>query len=671
VSLVDIGPQAPSGDPIVRTGTQAQHFPIAGTMFEKIARVVSERFEKAEGHQRARFERFYRYEKILNMVSRRKTFDWKANAYLPYALAVAEQSAAIKFLALLGTRPFVTVTARQAGLEDIADHREALLDWRFLGDLDILNTGAEMLRIAERYGKAIALVAPDWDQKILKYRSAVNLPTVYGPIARIQWKTTQERAYKIRFEPIDNTDFFAEPGPKRINGRGGMRWCERRYYLTIDELRGLEANSLWGPEVGGQPVDAIKDTQEQDINEYKARRLFLDKYDDFERYRDLFDRTVEIIEYQGVVPDELIDPVLAEQEVQAGLDPKKRLFALVNRKVVGINQALPWDHGMKSYVEMDSIPSPYEFWGVGKVEPIEHLIYVGNEIMNMRLDNVKAAINGIIGVDGTRMPAGWKRRLVSQPWGVVETLGPPNQVIQRLMLGDVTQNAYQEQQQVFTLIQEASAINETLIGAPGGPVTTLGEQQLKSQSATTRLNFELVHQASQLFGASRHNPGLVFMSLMLDRQYLSLPQYVSVIDPMAPDDFMQMQLTPADFAEDDENFIYTPQGAMEGMNKQAKRMEFTQLAQVLTPFMGPAMQLGFNILEWLKTALRTFDMDPNRFFPQMQGTVGPDAMGMQPDPMAAGMGPQPPGQPGSQQPPLRQAGVGGPPAGQRYGSAKR
>jgi len=660
---------------------QPDNYPLTGPLFERISRVVRERFEHAEAHSRARFERFYRYEKLIAMISKKKSYEWKSNAYLPYALSVAEQSAAIKYMSLMGSRPWVTVQNRQAGLEQVAQHREALLDWRFLGDINLPVFAASMLRVAERYGKSIALVAPDWDMKILKYRTAANLPTVYGPLARTVWKTTQERAYKIRCEVLDNTDVFVQPGYKQINGRGGMRWIIRRYDLTIDELRELEAHALWGEQVGGQPVDEIRDTNQMEMNEYKARRLFIDKYDDVDYWRDNFDRAVELLEYQGVVPDELIDPTLAQEEEAAGLDPKKRLIVLANRKVVGINQALPWDHGMKSYIAMDSIPHPYDFWGTGKVEPIEHLVYVGNEIVNMRIDNVKAAINGLIGVDGSRMPAGWKRRLVSQPWGVVETQGPPNAVIERLQLGDVTQSSYQEQQAVFSMIQEATAINETMMGAPGSAVRTLGEHQLKSQAGTTRINYELVPQSQQLFGAHRDMPGLVYFILGLDRQYLPLPQYMAVIDPYAPDDFLDFQLRAQDLSDDDENFIFTVQGAMEGFNKQQRRLEFTQLNQTIMPMLQFLLPAGFNVVEFAKAGLRLHDFNPDRFFPRLAQMLSPDALGMGLGPQSMQMGlnqpgyvagqprqrggaPSPAGQgPGpAAQPPLREPGYGPPQA---------
>jgi len=657
-------PQVGQGDPLLRiTQTAGGTFPITGSLFERIARVVNTRFEQAEARQKGMFERFYRYEKLISMISKKKAYDWKSNAYLPYALAAAEQSAAIKFLQLLMVRPIIQVASRRGGMEDVADHREAHINWRLDDDINIVENGAEMLRRAERYGKAIALVAPEWDQNVLRYRERVNLPTTLGPISRLTWKTTQQKAYRIRFEPLDNTDVFVQPGFKRINGAGGMRWICRRYWLTVDELTALEQNELWGESLGGQPVSAIGDTQQQDLNEYKAKRLFMDKYDDTEQGRDPFDRLVEIIEYQGSVPDELIDPQLAAVEEAVGLNPKERLIAVANRKAIGFNQAIPWDHGMKSYVEMNCIPNPNDFWGTGKVEPIEHLIYVGNEIVNMRLDNVKAAINGLIGVDGGRMPAGWKRRMVSQPFGVIETLGNPQEIVQRLQLGDVTASSYQEQAQVWGMVQEAVSINETMMGQSGGSVRTLGEHQMKAGFGGKRLQCELVTQAMELFGWSRRRPGLIYFILGLDRQYLPIPQYIQVVNPDVPDSMMALELGPSDLAAENEDFIYSISGALEGMNREVKRMELSQLAQAVQPFLPIMLAAGFNPIGFVKSLFRAFDQDPDQYFMKLPGlSVTPDARGMGTGPEAAAMmapaGPAEGPQGGAQRPEQRAPGGG-------------
>lgn len=600
---------------------------LTGDHYEKLRQVVVTRFEQADQYCRSRFERFYRWEKLLHMVSKKKVYDWKANAFLPYAFSVSEQSAAMKWLALFSSRPYVTVQARKAGLDEISLRRQALIDWHLTGDIDVTTFGGDMLRLSERYGKAIGLVAPAWEHRVMKYRAPQELPTALGPIARMGWKMAQTKDYRIQAFPLDLTDFRPEPGKKRINGIGAnvMRYCFRTYNLTMDELLDLESDQMIGPAVGGQSVTEIQNSQQQDMNEYKLRRLFLDKYDDVDRYYDQFDRTVELIEYQKYVPKECIDPARAEMEEQAGLDPQKRIIVVANRKVILEDIALPWDHGMASYVEMDCVPDPYDFWGKGKIEPQEHMDYVGNEIQNMRIDNVKMAVNGLIGVHGDRMPAGWKRRLMSQPWGVLETQGTPSEVIQRLPLGDVTASSYTEQQQIFTLIQETCAVNETMMAAPGERVKTLGEQQMKTEMASKRLQFELVGQAAQMLGWPGGLSGFI---IGLDRQYLPLTTYVNLLDPDSPDDFMSVQVGPQTFAEEDQLFSYLATGATEGMNIQTKRQDFLVLTQMLQPFAPVLGAMGFNFAEYIRIGLKLFGQDPGRLFMKIQGAQAAGQGGM-------------------------------------------
>src|SRR2546428_5410060 len=143
--MIETGQPGSAGDPIIRQGySDGQVYPVSGNIHERIAQVVSQRFEMAYQQAKGRYERFYRYEKVKAMISKKKQWEWKANAYLPYALAVTEQSAALKTLTLLRDRPIVNVQPRQAGLEEVADHREALLEYRFFGDLDFVNTASEM-----------------------------------------------------------------------------------------------------------------------------------------------------------------------------------------------------------------------------------------------------------------------------------------------------------------------------------------------------------------------------------------------------------------------------------------------------------------------------------------------------------------------------------------------
>jgi hypothetical protein len=483
-----------------------------------------------------------------------------------------------------------------------------------------------------------------------------HLPTALGNVARMGWKMEERRKFKYDAFAMDLTDFVPQPGKRRINGPGGMRWCCRTYRLTYDELLGLEQAELIGPSVGGQSVTDIQDTEQYNLDEYKLRRMFLNKYDDVDQYHDQFERTVELIEYQGAVPEELLDSERARMEEAEGLDPSNRLMIVANRKIVLEDVALPWDHGMKSFIEVDCIPDPHDFYGKGKIEPNEHLIYVGNEIRNMRVDNVKAGINSLIGVDGQRMPTGWKRRLVSQPYGVLETNGPPSEVVQRFPLGDVTGSSYEEVSALWADAQESAAVNETLMGGPG-PNRTLGEHQLKAETASKRLQFELIGQAQQLLGFPY---GLAGFIIALDRQYLPLPTYINVVDPKTPDDFMEFNVDHTLFEQEDELFTYSPTGAVEGINIQAKRADLVQMLEALQPFGPLLMQMGFNMPEMVRTIMKTFGHDPQKFFQKVEG-VAAAGEGMVPGMGAqlpqAGVPGQPPpgGVPGGGVNPLEQA----------------
>jgi hypothetical protein len=664
MALEEIGlsPQeATSSLPTFSAARSWQKFPLVGPLNDRLATLVSTRAKDSLNYCQSRFERFARYDKILQMMSKRKPYEWKANVFLPYALMAAEQSAAIKFKRMMQQQPIVPIDPHKGGIPEVADHREALLGWHFDNDLALNITLPDILRSCERYGKAVALIAPDWDLKTIRYREKVNIPTSFGPIARMEWKTTTERAYRLRLQSLDLVGLRPQPGRQTINGPDGMDWFCREYYQPLEDIESMEQDGLWGPMVGGQPSQAITTSQEQPVNEWVQRRLMLLNRTTIDFASDQFDRYVKIVEYQGFVPEECIDPTLAQMELQAGLDPRYRLITCVNEKVIGINQALPWDHGYKSFVEMDCIPNVGDFWSVGKVEPIEHLVYAGNEILNMRIDNVKAAINGLIGVDGTRMPPGWKKKLISQPFGVHEVLGIPSEIMQRLQLGDVTASSYKEQDQIFGLIQEADSVNETLLGSPGGAVRTLGEQQLKAGAAGTRLDFELSRQSAQFLSASRQRPGLIYMTLMLDRQYMPLGQLFSIMDPDVPDAMTQFSLEPADLSDDLEKYSFMYPGTPQAQAVADRRMELMNLMQILAPFIPMLASGGVDLLDLIKQIMRAHNVDTSRIFrgaqmPQLPPGMPGEAPGGQP---GMPMLPPPPG--GGNVTPMRGRGVAGGP----------
>lgn len=619
MATIQYGSSTTGGPAFARfTDSGLSYQSLDGDVYQNTRKVLNDRFAAAETHARATFEKFYRFEKLYNMIVKNKSAEWKANVALPYAFAMTEQAAAMKYLALFLSRPYVTVQSRRAEMDEVALRRQALIDWRLTGDLNVLEVAPPLFRISERYGTAIGRIEPAWDTSILKFRAPAEAPSALGQAARMSWKMRESKEYRLRLTACDNTDVFPEPGRRTINGDHAVRWMFHRQWLTISELQALEAANLIGPSVGGQSVAEIGQSAPQDsTNDYKLRRLFLGGNDDYQQAQDLYDRPVELLTYQGVVPRECIHPQIAEMEASEGMDPYNRLVIMANRSTILQSVSMPWDHGKKSFIKIDSVQDPYDFWAKGKIEPIEHSCYAANEISNARLDNLRMAINALIGVNGNMMPAGWKRRLVSQPFGVVETNGPPGETIQRLQVGDVTSSSYVETQEQWALIQEADGLNETMMGAPG-PARTLGEHQLKAESGSKRLQFELIVQANQLLGFPSGLSGFI---IGYDRQYLPIPTYLRVAAPQSPDDFIDWGVGWKTLASEDESFAYMPTGATEGINIAAKRADLSNLVIALSPMLQLILMQGFNLPEFSKMILKTFGHDPTKFWPPMQGTM--------------------------------------------------
>ena len=613
-------PEVAQSNYVETTPDKSRVYPMSGNYHDRIVRLVMDRWTGAYNHYSGRFEKFYRYERLIDMIGKRKQFDWRANAFLPYAFAMSELSAAMKWLALFQTRPYVTVKSRVGPqVAEIASRRQALLDWHLSpgGDIRSVFTTQKMFRQSERYGKSIALCLPDWDEGELRYREEEGAPTATGAMTRMIWKTRPTREYKINLLTQDLTDTIIEPGFFQINGPEGCSWIIRRYSTTMEKLRAMEAANLLGPNVGGVSVEEITNSNEPHSNEYRSRREYLQKNDDHTAYTDKYVQDVEILEAQMVVPHEAIDQEKASLEEQFGRDPKRRVCIVANGHWCIGDFALPWDHGNWSYIEMDCVPEVYDFYGRGKVQPIEHLSYAANELLNLRLDNVKQLVHALIGVDGKRMPPGWKRRLMQQPFGVLETWGPPNEVVSRLQMGDVTPSSYQEQGHLYGLMQESTAVNETMLGDSGGKVRTLGEHRLKAELGSTRLQMELVGQAHQLLG---YPYGLSGFIIAYDRQYLPFSTYISVVNPEFPDDFLEMPMDSSVFDIEDHHFEYMPTGAVEGMNLASKRRDLAQMLAIMNPWMPAIAGMygqGF-IDEMMKVVLKTFGCDPTRFIQRGQ-----------------------------------------------------
>jgi hypothetical protein len=171
---------------------------------------------------------------------------------------------------------------------------------------------------------------------------------------------------------------------------------------------------------------------------------------------------------------------IREQEVDLGngnTDPNRhscellefwtndnRVITVANRAWVIRVQENPFWHGEKPYVRFVDYLQEGEFWGIGEVEAIEGLQDLANALINQRVDNVRLTTDAMFAVNTKAVED--ERDLVIRPGGVIRISGDfmPSEAFQRIEMGDVTSQSFQEAQMIEQMIERVSGVTAYQLG---------------------------------------------------------------------------------------------------------------------------------------------------------------------------------------------------------------
>jgi hypothetical protein len=149
-------------------------------------------------------------------------------------------------------------------------------------------------------------------------------------------------------------------------------------------------------------------------------------------------------------------------------------------------------HGEIPFIRIVDHIVPHEFWGIGEVEPIEGIQDALNALWNSRLDNVKMSLNQMFAVvlDYLENPSD----LVIRPGGIVRMREglPLQNVFSQIDLGQVTDRAYTEAQELEREAEKASGVSPYQTGqdSPAYNRTATGVA-LISEQGNTRFSFKV------------------------------------------------------------------------------------------------------------------------------------------------------------------------------------
>jgi len=462
---------------------------------QKLTSLIQRRFQIADRNRSAHEEVWNRYYKSYRSYrKRRKPGQWKSNVWMPITFYVIETI----LPRIAASIPSAKVDPQ--GPEDVvpAETLEELLEWA--EDVsDLYPEQVKAVKSALMYGTGILKTGPvqrmganikreplmqettvqvatgelDIDGNPLMQTQQTQVPVTDPKTGEPQMTATREEYVQYlgpQAQCVDITDFFPDPLGDDVQN---CRWVIHRVYRDRTHIQKLIDEGIYRlPE----------DTDPKDWDKKITGSITIAK----------LNRLSEVELGGGQIDEENpkdVFPVL-EMWTRDG-----EMYAVAGESGEGIllrAEKNPYLHGQIPFIKVIDHIVPHEFWGIGEIEPIEGIQDALNALWNSRLDNVKMSLNQMFAVvlDYLENPSD----LVIRPGGIVRMREglPLQNVFSQIDLGQVTDKAYTEAQELEREAEKASGVSPYQTGqdSPAYNRTATGVA-LISEQGNTRFSFKV------------------------------------------------------------------------------------------------------------------------------------------------------------------------------------
>jgi len=239
---------------------------------------------------------------------------------------------------------------------------------------------------------------------------------------------TDEVTYtKCSLEPISPEDFVIDPEARTIEEALGCA------HIVVRPIHGIEQKQAEGIYNAVPLGDYADDRDVSSKGEWKNSSV-KDK--------------VEIIEYHGLVPSEL----LGEEGDEFRMT--EAIVTIANRSAMLRAVENPFNHKDRSIVAFQWDRVPNRFWGRGVAEKGINSQRALNAELRARQDGLALTIHPMMAVDATRLPRGQKMEI--SPGKTILTNGDPKQILNPFNFGDMSSHTYQQAGELERMLQMAT-----------------------------------------------------------------------------------------------------------------------------------------------------------------------------------------------------------------------
>lgn len=444
------------------------------------------------------------YHNIYDPGIRAKKEPWQSCMFVPYSVTNVEVITTSLFKLLFGKRESIRFDPRETGDELQAELHSDVLAYEM--DMSgIIEESNKILKEIGIFGSAFMKVywkKTEENRKLIEpvRRGFVGTAKslMAGEIARpndiIGMKQKEQRVTvedDCRVECVHIRDIFLEP-----NSRSTDRILHRQKNITYGELVRMSKMKTAGGNVliDKDSVAQLKNVRESDKFDEDTQVVQMEMGNtDPTLVRTDYDKRHTCFEYWGPIPRKWIDlkmPESTDEDIARANEmvPGKILVASSNYYLASEENPNPIPK--PPFVKFDYIDCG-QTYGKGICAIIEGLQEQGNEVTNLRIDNVTLTMNKVVGVLEKHLRD--TNELKWSPGAVIRIKGDivddARKAIFPIEVGTVDIGGYRETTEIERQIQEATAANRVTIGSAGlkqDTNQTLGGMELLRQAAYDR-----------------------------------------------------------------------------------------------------------------------------------------------------------------------------------------
>ena len=322
-------------------------------------------------------------------------------------------------------------------------------------DCKVRKSVAECLINAAVFGTGIGEIIIEE----MKEMAPATQPIMGGDLQAVG-VTIQDRV-KVKLKPVMPQNFLIDPVATSVEDSMGVAIDE---FVSMHQVEMLQEQGVYLDTYIGPAAPDTDLEPDQDLTVYH-------------------DNKVRLTKYYGLVPREMLDSALEEDEeveveVLTEEEAESRyveaIVVIANGGVLLKAEANPYMMQDRPVVAFPWDVVPGRFWGRGVCEKGYNSQKALDTELRARIDALSLTIHPMMAIDATRLPRGAKPEI--RPGKMILTSGDPREVLQPFNFGQVNQITFAQASALQQMVQQATGAVDSagIAGQVNGEATAAG-----------------------------------------------------------------------------------------------------------------------------------------------------------------------------------------------------